>query len=650
MEEVKNNVKSKAKKPTVKKKKLSKTSTFSRAKSSLDSRFNSAKKSSKNVASIASQIEEGKNMYLRFNRTEKSNFDLAWIKKIEDAIPSIDEIIKNPRINTKNVANVVPIELARKTTSESIQHLATHSQFVKEIDRDGNVIPSKILNIGTEDEILTYENKFIATLIRKLVLFIEKRYEYILKYAPLQDYEVLYIKNHSYINGVEYQIESKVISSKVSKTDNNEVNNEEFLKKVRFIRKYAYYFYTSPFMKNFKNEKNVRGPIIQTNIIRKNPRYRKCYELYKFMDKYDKLGVNFVVNEEFLTPSKEDISSYQNIALLNAITLKGEDALVPFKKKMKKSSPKIINTIDDDIFTFYPIGSSPEFIRVDEEYLKYKERNTKLLKTRPKEPERKFNIGNYLTKGKLKKEEERRKELLRRKKKEESEFLKEQKLLAIKEEKERARLLELKRKEEEARRISELEEIRKAIKEEAKLDSSINEEALEKERLLKLEKENKLNEIIALNCAVESTPLLKEEELPEVNKDESFLEIDEVSVDEDLISLEENDSEEDKLNESLKEENENFIESSQNEENEKNIKKSLQNSNESFNINNINEKDTSKKEENVDQSLGNNLIKENESILDSLNEDETNLLDLSDEEFNKKILEKIKKLEEESNK
>ena len=251
-------------------------------------------------------LENGSNSFLRVKRTENTNFDLTWVKIIEDTIPALDEIIKNPRINTKNVSNIVPIELAKKTNSESIRHLSSHSQFVKEIDSEGNVIPNKILNIETEDNYLTYENKFIATLIRRLVLFVEKRYEYIEKYSPLRDYEVLYVKNKSIINGIEYTVESKVISSKISEnTSDKEVASTTFMKKIAFIRKYVKYFYSSPFMKMFKNEKNVRSPILQTNIIRKNPRYRKCYELYRFIETYDKLGVSFLIKETFDKPTVE---------------------------------------------------------------------------------------------------------------------------------------------------------------------------------------------------------------------------------------------------------------------------------------------------------------------------------------------------------
>ena len=287
-------------------------------------------------------------------------------------------------------------------------------------------------------------------------------------------------------------------------------------------------------MKSFKSEKNVKGNIIQTNIIRKNPRYHKCYELYKFMDKFDKLGVSFLVQEEFLEPSEEDQKNYQNAILTSMLTLNGSNAIHPIKKKIKTSAPKIMSTIDDDIFTFYPHEANPKFIRVDEEYINYKERNTKLLKVKPKKPERKYNIGNYLKKGKLKKEEERRKELLKRKKKEELEFLKEQKQLAIKEEKERIRLEQIAKKEEEMRRLNELEEIRKFIKEKALEDKAINEE-IENERIKEeLSKKEAENNVSSIDEAV-----INDENL-NVNVDDNFdLEIEEETIEENEVKNDE---------------------------------------------------------------------------------------------------------------
>ncbi len=452
-------------------------SSFKKVNKLLTTRVNNLKKKNKEAKEIYSGIENGSNSFLRVKRTENTNFDLTWIRIIEDTIPALDEIIKNPRINTKNVSNIVPIELAKKTNSESIRHLSSHSQFVKEIDEQGNVIPNKILNIETEDNYLTYENKFIATLIRRLVLFVEKRYEYIEKYSPLRDYEVLYVKNKSIINGVEYTIESKVISSKISEnTNDKQVASTTFMKKISFIRKYVKYFYSSQFMKMFKNEKNVRSPILQTNIIRKNPRYRKCYELYRFIETYDKLGVSFLIKETFDKPEKELEEKYKNLALMNVLALEGSEAKIPLKKREVKKNTRILKSIDDDIFTFYPLGTDPEFIRIDEDYINYKTGKVKDLKKKPKKLERKYDIGKYLNKGKIDKDKARREELLKRKKLEQIEFEKEQKELKIKEEKERQRLALLKQKEEEKRRQDELEKARTFVKNVASTDLKENEE------------------------------------------------------------------------------------------------------------------------------------------------------------------------------
>ena len=102
---------------------------------------------------ILTALSNGKNTYLRMDRLESSSFDSSWIEVIENVIFDLGEIIANPRQNTKTEGNIVPIELARKTSAESVQHLASHTQYIKEIDEYGNVIPSKILTMVHEDDI-----------------------------------------------------------------------------------------------------------------------------------------------------------------------------------------------------------------------------------------------------------------------------------------------------------------------------------------------------------------------------------------------------------------------------------------------------------------------------------------------------------------
>ena len=132
-------------------------------------KINSLVKTNKTASEVYTQLSDGNNRYLKMNRIETSSYDTEWIEKIEDSILDLGQIIKNPWKTTKTQGNIVPVELARKTNSESIRHLSSHTQYVKSVDRRGNITPNKVLTIETVDNYATYENRFIPTLIKRLV-------------------------------------------------------------------------------------------------------------------------------------------------------------------------------------------------------------------------------------------------------------------------------------------------------------------------------------------------------------------------------------------------------------------------------------------------------------------------------------------------
>lgn len=318
------------------------------------------------------QLLSGENTYLRYTRLENTAFDPRWIKEIEDCLYDLGEIVKNPRTVTSTLAEVVPVELARKTNAESVQHLASHTQYIKDVDEHNQVIPNKILNIGAEDFLKTYENRFIATLIRKLVLFIEKRASFFDINTQVRESEVLLYKNRSMVDGKEVEIETKikVVSDNDVSKDEYE-RNLEFAKRLEEIRRYVLYYYNSDFMRAMKTERNVRNPILMTNIIRKNKKYNHCYRLYKFLEKYEHLGVEFKTSDKYANLSKNELDEINNAMMVNFLALRGKE----MPKKIKKSSensykPKILTTIDDDQFIYGPWLKTPfEFARVDVSYL-----------------------------------------------------------------------------------------------------------------------------------------------------------------------------------------------------------------------------------------------------------------------------------------
>ena len=101
----------------------------------------------------------GKNTYLRLTRRGSSKFDPSWISVIEDTLYELGQIVMKPREETKSEGEITPIELSKKVNAESVQHLASHTQFIKEIDENGNVMPSKILSHFNKEDLHTYENK-----------------------------------------------------------------------------------------------------------------------------------------------------------------------------------------------------------------------------------------------------------------------------------------------------------------------------------------------------------------------------------------------------------------------------------------------------------------------------------------------------------
>ena len=394
---------------------------------------------------IFGSLVNGKNSYLRLDRLESSMFDRTWIDKIEGVIFDLGEIIANPKQNTKVEGHLVPVELARKTNAESVQHLASHTQYIKEIDEYGNVIPSKLLSMIADDDIRTYENRFIATFVRRLVLFIEKRYEFVSKFAELHDDHILYFKNHSIVEGAVVEIETKI---KVSHKSDDEMalKSNSYVQKIKELRDYILYFYNSSFMKQLKTEKDVHNPIIQTNIIRKNPLYHHCYEVYTFLEKYDHLGVNYKVDEHYSIFSQDEIDELNHTLYANYLTLRGKDQSKVAKTNSRIYKPKILTSLDDESFIYGPLLSGPiEFARIDPQYQEYLD--SKLRKDLPQHPtkkEKEYYAEEYEQRQENKQDLKQKNDFIKRKEKEARDFAKF--ASKIDEEREKARL-ELERQE-----------------------------------------------------------------------------------------------------------------------------------------------------------------------------------------------------------
>ena len=219
--------------------------------------------------------------------TEKKKVeeDTEWIEIFMEVIPHIENILRNPNRFIVNEEEIVKIELARRTTVDSIKHLAKHTSFIQSIDEDtGEVTPSKILNINKEEDYDTYENRVIYTLIENMKFFVHRRKEAILGRQSFKNKDS---------KQVQYTGATRVNNENVSISVNLETNldgsvaqgSNDLIKKIEKIEEDILVLTTMEVYRDLhkKRVSLVTPPIKKTNRILKNPDFQYAMKLWAYM-------------------------------------------------------------------------------------------------------------------------------------------------------------------------------------------------------------------------------------------------------------------------------------------------------------------------------------------------------------------------------
>ena len=218
-------------------------------------------------------------------------------------------------------------------------------------------------------------------------------------------------------------------------------------------------------MKKLKTDRDVRNPIIMTNILRKNPKYHKCYELYRFIERYQQLGVSYKVDERVSLLNEEEVDQLNTVMFTNYLAIQDVEHSKKIKETSRTYKPKILTSIDDEQFVYGDLLKGPfNFVRIDDEYQAYLDSKIKKdLPVHPTKVEKEYYSTEYAKKKERKEDKVQIEKLKKRKSKEALENEKRIKKIIA----EREREEELRRQqEEEARRLEEerrLDEIRKEI-------------------------------------------------------------------------------------------------------------------------------------------------------------------------------------------
>ena len=205
---------------------------------------------------------------LRQNHTVlHKQVDERWLGVIEESLDALNRITEHPRRFVTSNEEVVPVALARKITADSVRHLSMNTQFIAS-SKDGEIQPTKILNVTVEETYDLYENRFIYHLIQRLVTFIDKRTDVI--FWSTGDETCNTLQMHSKVDDAYEQIEYK-LEMKVKNTQSfaeNDSDNMSVFMRIDRVRRMVMALRTSAFCDLMKGCARVRSPIQRTNTIR----------------------------------------------------------------------------------------------------------------------------------------------------------------------------------------------------------------------------------------------------------------------------------------------------------------------------------------------------------------------------------------------
>ena len=303
-------------------------------------------------------IKSGTNSYSLFNIYFEKKIDLRWVEEIEACIIPLDNIIRVPRKFIVQEEEIVPIERARKITNESIRHLAQHTNMIAKVEGD-DVTPNQILNVFREESYEVYENRFVFTLMKNLVRFIDVRYDVLFNISDDDNMASLKMES-DFKRGrekVQYKLEVSAQSAGGELDDHAgpDGENATAFQRIERVKKIINEYAHSSFMKELRNCVPVRPPIMRTNAIQKNPNFRACLKLWQFIQSYDELGYEITVKESNDMVNAEYMQELNRMVAMNYMMLKAntlsEDAVG--KQKKRKLKPKLLKRLAEELVMDY---------------------------------------------------------------------------------------------------------------------------------------------------------------------------------------------------------------------------------------------------------------------------------------------------------
>ena len=299
-------------------------------------------------------IQAGDNTLQQKYRVLHKVIDERWLTEVEKGIDAIFNIVDKPRRFITTSEEVVPVALAKKITADSVRHLSQNTQFIT-ADASGEIMPTRVLNVTTEESYDLYENRFIYHLIQRLFTFVDKRPDVIFWATGDESCNVMSMESKvdDAYEEISYKVEM-TIKNRQSLVENDS-DNMELFKRIDRVRRLSRTLRTSSFCDIMNGCAKVRSPIQRTNLMMKDRDYRACYKLWQFIESYDEVGYTIEEQDSALQFDEEYLLQMYINMITNYTVFKSLLESDPRKvtelatKKLDPVKPRFIKEIQEEI-------------------------------------------------------------------------------------------------------------------------------------------------------------------------------------------------------------------------------------------------------------------------------------------------------------
>ena len=297
------------------------------------------------------------------NRKLEKTVDVTWVDNIDETLTAFQTIISNPRNVIHEEELIVNVAHAKKGGADVVRHLSQHASLVDKFDEPtGEVRPNKLMQKFREDSIGIYENRLVFTTMENAYQFVKIRHDAL--FSAMSDEFGAKLKVDSTMQSATEMVHMDLFLhiKEIESTLDTEDKNRDVFAQISRIYRVLSVMMNSQFAQQLSRLPRVKGSIVKTNVLKKNPNYRKILNLFSFLHEYDEIGYTIRVVEQNPEVTEEFQRDIFHNVLFNYLILKGylEDEKdrripTPAKTKQRALKPKFIKEIIEELTEDYDL-------------------------------------------------------------------------------------------------------------------------------------------------------------------------------------------------------------------------------------------------------------------------------------------------------